>query len=203
MKTDIGWHGNCLPAGIEDVQAKHRGVWLCVERGCRWWVGSRVRTLLLSWLSRLGDPGAPRRPQRPQRPGRSNESTGPQAVRTPALVNEHWESGDPGSNLLGHLEQRAETLTHGCHPRKTRRDVDIDKVCPRVSASASVYLTHTLFHSHVSDSRMEIAESNGRWRWENSWGFYQEENWIAIHLKILPKIKCLPLDGAEKLKNSK
>lgn len=65
------------------------GVCDCVLRGARWWVGSRVRTLLLSWLSRLGDPGAPRRPQRPQRPGRSNESTGPQAVRTPALVNEH------------------------------------------------------------------------------------------------------------------
>lgn len=123
--------------------------------------GSWVRTLLLSWLSRLGDPGAPQRPQRPQRPGHSNESAGPQAVRTPALVNERWEPGDPGSNWLGHLDQRAETLTHGCHPRETRRDVDVDNVCPHVSASASVYLplSHTHIHSHVSDSRKEIGES--------------------------------------------
>jgi len=106
-----------------------------------------MRTLLLSWLSRLDDPGGPLRPQRPQRPCHSNESAGPQAVRTPALVNERWEPGDPGSNWLGHLEQRAETLTHGCHPRETRRDVDGDNVCSLVSASASDTHTHT--HTHT------------------------------------------------------
>uniref|UniRef100_A0AAQ5ZMZ2 Protein tyrosine phosphatase receptor type N2 n=1 Tax=Amphiprion ocellaris TaxID=80972 RepID=A0AAQ5ZMZ2_AMPOC len=75
------------------------------------------------------------RPQRPQRPGHSNESAGPQAVRTPALVNERWQPGDPGT----------ETLTHGCHPRETRRDVDVDNVCPRVST----YLPHTHTHTHT------------------------------------------------------
>ncbi|CAB1418589.1 unnamed protein product [Pleuronectes platessa] len=74
------------------------------------------------WAVTAGRPRAPRRPQRPQRPGHSNESAGPQAVRTPALVNERWEPGDPGSNWLGHLEQSAETLTHGCHPRETLRE---------------------------------------------------------------------------------
>lgn len=111
--------------------------------------GSWVRTLLLSWLSRLDDLGAPKRPQRPQRPGRSNKSVGPQAVRTPALVNECWEPGDPGSNWLGHLDQRAETLTHGCHPRETCRDVDVDNVCPHVRAFASVSLTNMRTHTHI------------------------------------------------------
>lgn len=113
--------------------------------------GSWARTLLLSWLSRLGDPRAPKRPQRPQRPGHSNKSVGPQAVRTPALVNECWEPGDPGSNWLGHLDQRAETLTHGCHPRETRRDVVVDNICPRVPAFA--YVSHTHTHPLRADRR--------------------------------------------------
>lgn len=114
--------------------------------------GGRVRTLLLSQLSRLGDPRAPRRPQRPQRPGLSNKSTGPQAVRTPAPVNERWESGDPGSSGLGHLEQRAETLTHGCHSRETCGDVDPDNVGPmflRMLLSARVTHTWTRTHPHL------------------------------------------------------
>lgn len=76
-------HGRWLPTVVKGVQVKHRGVIVnilrCVRvRRCCWVVGgSRVKTLLLSGLSWLGDPGAPQRPQRPQRPGRSNESAAP------------------------------------------------------------------------------------------------------------------------------
>ncbi|XP_034416609.1 receptor-type tyrosine-protein phosphatase N2 [Cyclopterus lumpus] len=114
-----------------------------------------MRTLLLSWLSRLDDPGAPLRPQRPQRPGHSNESTGPQAVRTPALVNERWEPGDPGSNWLGHLEQRAETLTHGCHPRETRRDMDGD------NSLSSPFSVMPLSSPSVLSPRLHVLQGQG------------------------------------------
>lgn len=94
---------------------------LRVAAGGRSWSG----TLLLSWLSRVGDLKAPPRPQRPQRLGSSNESAGSQAVRTLALVNERWDPWDPGSNSPGHLEQKAKTLTHGCQQKETSRNVNI------------------------------------------------------------------------------
>lgn len=81
---------------------------------------------------------------------------GPQAVRTTALVNECWESGDPGSKWLGHLDQRAETLTHGCHPRETCRDMDVDNVCIQVPAfRVSVSHTHTHVCTHINSVTAE------------------------------------------------
>lgn len=132
-------------------------VFVCVKKTGRWWVGAGWRRSYCLGCHGWVTPEPLRGPKGPRGQATAISPWAPRPWEPRPWSMSAGSLGTLGATGWAIWTREQETLTHGCHPRETRRDVDVDNVCPHVPAIASVSHKHTY---SLSDSKKEIT---GEW----------------------------------------